>query len=255
MIDRDGPFVGDMLLQDFVDGRLDPAMAERVKDLLANAPGLQQRAVEHMAVVHHIRQHFAEYDSAPLPPPLGELGRRLQGAIAPRRTQRLPRWVGMAAAASIAVAIGGVTWFGMGSGGGLPLATLVSFGSSSKMEAAPLTLAAAPPTSGVTAPASAPDFSGLGFKLLESRTIGRGDRDAVQLVYESENGARVSLYYSDAGDENASRVAVREEGALSMLFWQDGARAFSMIGEVDRETLLKLGRAVSGQSPFETVPG
>ncbi len=105
------------------------------------------------------------------------------------------------------------------------------------------------------APASAPDFATLGFKLLETRIIGRGDLDAVQFVYESEEGARVSLYYSDIAEGTASRVAVREEGALSMLFWQDGSRAFSMIGEVERDTLLKLGRAVSGRSLFDAVPG
>ena len=247
-------YVGDMLLQDFVEGRLDPATAARMKEVLAGAPDLQRRAVEHLALAHRLRQHFAVYDKTPLPPEIEALGRRLRSAlIARRRMDRVPRLAGWAVAASVAVMLCGVGWYATGPGGPLPFAALNTVLSAPKDGPSALALAATTPSSG--APASAPDFADLGFKLLETRTIGRGDLDAVQLVYESDDGARVSLYYSDIADGTAPRVAVREEGALSMLFWQDGTRAFSMIGEVDRDTLLKLGRAVSGRSPFDAMPG
>lgn len=255
MIEPDRPFVGDMLLQDFADGRLDPKLAARVQDVLAEAPDLQRRAVEHMAVAHGIRQHFADYDAAPLPPAIEALGRQLQAAMRPRRALMPFRWAGMAAAASVAALLCGLAWYDTGFDAVRPLAGLDGFSAASDAQTPDLALTGTTAKAATALPALAPDFTDLGFKLLETRAIGGGKRDAVQLVYESEAGARVSLYYSDAAEGAASRVAVREEGALSMLFWQDDKRTFSMIGEVDRETLLTLGRAVSGQTIFDSVPG
>ena len=50
-----------------------------------------------------------------------------------------------------------------------------------------------------------------------------------------------------------------DEGPVDVLFWHNGGRSYSLVGEVGRDMLLEMGRAVNGKwtaaLPVETTPG
>lgn len=95
---------------------------------------------------------------------------------------------------------------------------------------------------------AAPDFKPFGFHLIGTRLLQRTDKGpAMQLTYEAKVGTRVSLYFSPADGADKTRLTLREEGPISLLFWHDKGRSYSMIGEVDRDTLLSMGKVVNGK--------
>ncbi len=92
----------------------------------------------------------------------------------------------------------------------------------------------------------APDFSPFGFDLVSARLLSNSDDNGMQLIYESETGTRVELFYSpDAGGDETS-LTVMDEGPVTALFWRTAGRSYSLIGDVTRETILEMGSVVDG---------
>lgn len=100
---------------------------------------------------------------------------------------------------------------------------------------------ATPPTSD-----GAPDFSQFGFSLIAARVLA-DKAPAMQLVYESKQGERVELYYGPDGENAKTSLVLMDEGPVSVLFWHSGGRSYSLVGEIDRKTLLEMGRVVNGK--------
>jgi anti-sigma factor RsiW len=95
--------------------------------------------------------------------------------------------------------------------------------------------------------ASAPDFSSFGFDLIGTRLLAGHDDRSMQLIYESSVGARVELFYTSGSESSKSSLTLMEEGPIAVLFWHNAGRSYSLIGEVDRDTLLEIGKVVNGE--------
>ncbi|PIW26836.1 MAG: hypothetical protein COW30_12715 [Rhodospirillales bacterium CG15_BIG_FIL_POST_REV_8_21_14_020_66_15] len=94
--------------------------------------------------------------------------------------------------------------------------------------------------------AGAPDLRNIGFTLLSTRIIrGGGPQETAQLVYESERGGRVTLYLAKNAQPREKQVTLTQEGAVSILVWNDENRSFTMVSEVGRETMLAIGKTIS----------
>jgi hypothetical protein len=93
----------------------------------------------------------------------------------------------------------------------------------------------------------APDFSAFGFNLIAARLLSDSKGPGMQLVYESEKGSRVELYYGPDADSSKTSLVLMDEGPVSVLFWHGSGRSYSLVGEIERKTLLEMGRAVNGK--------
>ena len=108
--------------------------------------------------------------------------------------------------------------------------------------------------------AGAPDLSEFGFELISTRLLAKTDGRSMQMIYEDDEGARVELFFSPQPKtaksvDSKTSLTVMEEGPISVLFWNDKSRAYSLIGDVDRETLVSLGKIVNGQWTLDLSAG
>jgi hypothetical protein len=101
----------------------------------------------------------------------------------------------------------------------------------------------------------APDLTGFGFELIRTRLVSdEAKSKTVQLVYESKIGNQVQMYLSPTREKKKQQISLSQEGRISALFWSNGGHSYSLLGEVDRDTILAIGSAVNEQWEAMTVP-
>ncbi len=94
----------------------------------------------------------------------------------------------------------------------------------------------------------APHLADLGFQLVGGRLLpAAGGRPAAQFMYEDTSGRRLTLYVRVR--EEPGRIAFRfaRHDGLAMFYWIDDPFAYALVGETDREELLKGSRLVYEQ--------
>lgn len=254
--------VSEDLLQDYVDGRLEPEMEQRVERLVFGDPDLRARALDYYALNNQLKKQQVRYESPEMPVSISRLAEQLTKEIGqdePVRdaggaaSRRMFARVAAVCVVAVGAAFGGSYYWANTQDPGVNLAQLMSLPSNNggKHAAGSPTTVSVPSDAALEGqtpagtPELSPSFQDFGFELIETRVLKGADAGTVQLVYEAEAGERVLLYYSDQQDGQKTQVSVRQEGPLSMLFWQADGRAFTMLGEVDKATLIDLGRQVS----------
>ncbi len=260
---------GDGVLDAYLDGELDDTEREAVERyLLADA-----EAAAYVRSGRLIRQDlhrlFDKRLEAPLPPQHVELGLAIERASQGNEIRqgyradwlRLP--LQLAAAAVFAVVMLGAIAVGLRAviGGPADQDLFALFSTGQGDDAATVQQvsddgSAADATTtvledGTAEPAApghgAPDFSVFGFNLVGARLLSESDESAMQLVYESEAGRRVELFYSPDAESSETSLTVMEEGLVSALFWRTAGRSYSLIGDVPRDLILEMGRVVDGE--------
>lgn len=95
-------------------------------------------------------------------------------------------------------------------------------------------------------PLTAPDLSGLGFRLMGGRLLPAGDVAAAQFMYDDARGVRLTLYVrADEHGETAFRF--EHQGEVSAFYWVDGGLGYAVSGALDRERLSQVSEAVYRQ--------
>lgn len=261
------PLISDQLLEAYADGQLDSETERRVESLIANDKSLRDKALHIMALREGLWRAVEERAGVPVQPETYRLAQALSAKYSQNRRRRVPRYWLSCAAAFVLIGLFGAIWAATTPGSGPKrVASLQGFMTDAEQTAAREQVAAPasktrdgeqPKAVQATVktvpngrdsepvPEFVPTFSEWGFSLVETRLIEGKDQGAVHLLYESTDGRRVSLYYNSADNRGKQQVTVRQEGPLAILFWYAGDRAFSMIGEVDRNELLKLARTVT----------
>lgn len=274
--DNTVPLLSGVLLEDYADGRLDPRTERRIEGLVSEDPAMRDRVLRMIAMRRMVRESVhAHAEEGPLGEETDALARRVgtmhrERARASRSFRRLGSRFGtrVGALGAAAAVMLGIVYFQPGFSGGqmrhLSLSDFMPVAGApdsaprpesrtatldQPREAAPVKTAMKQPdeTPREGMPDFVPDFSGAGFSLIENRVITHDavEANAVQLLYEGDDGRRISLYYSHTPNDQEQKVAVRKEGPLAMLFWSANGRSFSMIGEVERARLLDLAREVT----------
>lgn len=261
------PLISDQLLEAYADGQLDSETERRVENLIANDKSLRDKALHIIALREGLWRAVEERAGVPVQAETYRLAQALSAKYGRNRRRRVPRYWLSCAAAFVLIGLFGAIWAATIPGSGPKwVASLQGFGTDAEQTATREQVAAPAnntpdqeqpkavqatvktvPTgrNSEPVPEFVPTFSEWGFSLVETRLIEGKDQGAVHLLYESTDGRRVSLYYNSADNGGKQQVTVRQEGPLAILFWYAGDRAFSMIGEVDRNELLKLARTVT----------
>jgi anti-sigma factor RsiW len=92
-----------------------------------------------------------------------------------------------------------------------------------------------------------PDLTSAGFSLVGGRLLPASSGPAAQFMYENADGRRVTLYLrrNPDGIETAFRFAA--QGRVEAFYWLDGTLGYALAGDVDRDRLMEMAKAVYHQ--------
>jgi anti-sigma factor RsiW len=253
MNDRRPPPVTEDDLHAYVDGRLDPARAAMVEARLAAHREDAERVAAYQMQNERLRAAFAELPLAPEPARLRAAARASRGGW---------RCPALAATAALLLVVGlGGGWIlrGVIAPPSAETASLARLASAAHRVYAvevrhPVEVRAEEEhlvrwlSKRVGVPLSAPDLGRFGFSLVGGRLLPAGEGGAAaQFMYEDVAGRRITCYISanPRGGETAFRFAT--DNGLSAFYWLDGPLGYVLVGEIGREELLGLSRAVYQQ--------
>lgn len=241
-------------LNAYVDGQVEPARRAVIEAYLAAHPEESQRIAAYAGQRRGLHALYDHWLADALPEPMQRLGVQLERSrIWAHRRQQAMR---MAAAVALVA---------LGAGGFMLHQALVDRPATRALWAAIVDIVgggerprppgpvgstgvpvALPPSETATPAArlpAAPDLSPFGYALATTRIL-EGDPDgAAQFVYVDRRGAQVVMYVAPTTQRNQS-VSVLQEGRVSALSLSVGGRSVLVVGEMDRERLLRLAGIV-----------
>lgn len=253
-------------LQAYVDGQLDGRHRAAIESYLAAHPGEAARLAAYRA--QNIGLH-ALFDPHPgnrlsddkLPPRIAALAGALDARLADTKAEAAPshRLRNLAASVALLLAAGTAGWIAMAQisprddslvaftrqAAETPLqpATDVANATTADSERQVVAWLAAQPGD---VPATVPDLESLGFRLTgEDILPGAGGPPAAQLHYQDDSGQRVTLTMRAGGKAGQTSFTFTRDGNASRFVWQDAHMAYSLVGDMAQEKLLKIAEAVS----------
>lgn len=258
-------------LQAYVDGLLAPDARSRVESFLSSCPEERDRLDAYRRQNVQLHRLFDWAGHRPLPGGYEQLVHKLAGRI---RLQRYMNKAQRAAAAAVVVAAVGATgwasyqWLTPSRGpllafsgkGAESYVMLVGeghadFGSDGGSEAiekrsAEMLNALAAKQSAM--PRQPPDLEKAGFRLIGARTMSTTIGPAIQFLYGKGEDDRVTLFLRPNTSARATASTVVDNGDVSMIYSEFNNMAYSLVGNVDRKTILSLAALVSDTL---TTPG
>lgn len=98
----------------------------------------------------------------------------------------------------------------------------------------------------------APSLQDIGFMLVGGRLLPAAEQAAAQLMYESPDNDRITLYIRERWQASLpvasdGSVSYYGEGGTSMVYWIEGSFAYALIGEMDREQLFATAKTIRQQ--------
>lgn len=89
-----------------------------------------------------------------------------------------------------------------------------------------------------------PDLSEQGYALLGGRLLSGDEGPAALLMYEDQRGQRLTVMLAAPGTDMETALKVQEQGKLIACTWQDGKLAVAVTGEMARDPMMVLAKAV-----------
>lgn len=240
-------------LNAYLDGELDPSKRAAVEAYLADNPAESERIAawrDQAATLRALYGHVAD-EAVP--------SRLSPHRLAIERRHRMMRSVTAMAAALVLVVLGGVGgWVGRGfTAPDASQMTLVSEAEAAHALYTPEVLHPVEVSGEEGAHLSKwlskrldrslaiPDLSTEGFSLVGGRLLPAAGSAAALLMYENRDGARVTLYVvPKSGEESAMRFTTK--GELTAVSWQVETLGCVLVGNLPRDTLMKLAKASYG---------
>jgi anti-sigma factor RsiW len=97
------------------------------------------------------------------------------------------------------------------------------------------------------APVRAPKLGALGYELLGGRLLPESGRPGAQFMYQDAGGRRLTLYVSTDVDNRDTAFRYINEGGLHVFYWVDRTLGYALSGELDKQEMLRVARAVYEQ--------
>lgn len=89
-----------------------------------------------------------------------------------------------------------------------------------------------------------PSLDSAGFRLIGGRLVADDGGPAAQFMYQDSAKRRLTIYVRRARDEKNVAFRIAEARGVSAFYWIEKPYAYALIGKIERQELLKLGRMV-----------
>ncbi|MEE8333587.1 MAG: anti-sigma factor [Alphaproteobacteria bacterium] len=89
-----------------------------------------------------------------------------------------------------------------------------------------------------------PSLDGAGFRLIGGRLVADDGGPAAQFMYQDSEKRRLTIYVRRARDVKNVAFRIAETRGVSAFYWIEKPYAYALIGKMERQELLKLGRLV-----------
>lgn len=250
--------ISDADLVAFADERLDPSRYAEVEAWISEHPDDRRTVEKWRKQTTLLKAALDPIAAEPLPAVLTD--------VLKPRGQRRSAWIGLAVAASIALTVGlGGGWY-LGQSGFLSpsldkdtgeviaLAGFKAHRLYTREVRHPVEVGADDETHLVSwlskrldTTLKAPDLTGEGLRLLGGRLIPIDGNPAAQLMYESANGDRYTLFASRAGGAKPTALHFEDWDSIGCFYWIDGDVGYALNGPNDRERLMEIATKVYEQ--------
>jgi anti-sigma factor RsiW len=239
----------DELLHAYVDNALTAEERRTVEDTIASDPELAERVRAYKAQNEALHQLFD--------PVLAEA----HGLLVTQRPTAGRRWLALAATLILGVALGFVLrgWIAMPPAP-LTIARQVALAHVAYVPEVrhPVEVPAVEEqhlvawlSKRLAAPLRAPALTASGYQLLGGRLLPAANRDDLApvalLMYENAQGKRLSLLVKREARNEATSFRYAQDGATNVFYWIDGPFGYALAGDVSKEELQTLARAVYQQ--------
>lgn len=248
-----------------IDGELPPAEAEAVAAWVAADAARARLAEDYQDQRELLHRRYDAMLGEPVPAPLLAAVREARPGTAANQPW-FRRVAGMLVLAGVCTAAG---WFGhdyLGHGAvveagqtlaDLPERAAVAFAVYSPEVRHPVEVTAKDEahlvgwlSNRLATPVRAPVLGPQGFQLVGGRLLPGEDRPVAQFMYQNATGKRLTLYLSTlAPGAGARESAFRFERVRSVnnFYWAQDNRAYALSGDISREELMPVARAVYEQ--------
>lgn len=239
----------DWALHAYVDGELPPEQRADVEALMARDPEAARKVADVRRQRELLKSAFDGVLDEPIPP---QLSAALRQRPAPAR---LSPWLAMAAAVLLLVCGGLAGWFLKGA---TPV-TVADLGQQAiaahnvyavevrhpvEVDSTDKDHLQAWLSKRVGTAFTVPDLTEQGYALLGGRLLSGHDGPAALLMYEDQKGQRLSVLLASPGTDVETALKVEEQGKLIACTWQDGKLAVAVAGEMARDPMMALAKAV-----------
>lgn len=265
-----GPQLGEAQILAYVDGQLPPRERAEVESALATDPQAAEQAEAYQAQNRLLHSTFSGRHLPPPPPTIEDLTQAIVDTRASKPRRPVPLQAAGFLLATLLGVLGSQVWEERDElmdlaffqeQASLPL--LGAFEDWNEGPAQPLHLRSqdlpsiAPLSAADAIPDSrgrAPDLRSEGLELIAARLLPGRQAGAMELIYETPERARVSLYFGPARERGNPRFSLLQEGAMTLLFWHQQGRSFGLISELGRDKLLAIGSAVQAAWRHQPAP-
>lgn len=240
----------DWALHAYADGELSPEQRAEVEALLARDPEAARKLADWKRQRELLKSAFDGVLDEPVP---AQLAATLRQRAAP---PRLSPWLAMAAAVLLLLCGGTAGWFLKGEA--VPV-TVADLGREALVAHSVYAVEVRHPvevkgddkehlqawlSKRVGAPFAVPDLTEQGYALLGGRLLSGEEGPAAMLMYEDQKGQRLSVVLAAPGTDMETALKVEEHGKLIACTWQDGKLAVAVAGEMPRDPMMLLAKAV-----------
>lgn len=247
-------------LQAYADGVLAPDRKATIESYLGAIPAEQQRIESYRRLNLELHRVYDRPEFASTPPCYEFLAGQLSRAV--RRQRGIRRLAQGAVSLIIAIGALGALWSGhdlyrsraqLVATSAQPAADARIVPLADRGHTAARLFAAAKPDPHVARPLTqvagfqqkAPDLVRLGFELTGGKVVTTNDGPAVELSYQGKPHHRMTLSIKPARSVHKTAFTILEDSDASLVSWQIGGFTYSLVGDVGRQQLLELARAVS----------
>lgn len=240
----------DWALHAYADGELSPEQRDEVEALMARDPEAARKVADWKRQRDLLKSAFDGVLDEPVPP---QLSATLRRRAAP---PRVAPWLAMAAAVLLLLCGGTAGWFLRGETAPQAVADLgrQAIDAHSVFAVEVRHPVEVPGTDRdhlqawlskrVGTAFAVPDLTEQGYALLGGRLLAGADGPAALLIYEDQKGQRLSVLLARPGTDVETGLKVEEQGKLIACTWQDGKLAVAVAGEIARDPMMVLAKAV-----------
>lgn len=250
MTDAVNDHMDDWALHAYLDGELSPEQRTEVEALLARDPEAARKLAGWKRQRELLKSAFDGVLDEPVPPQLAATLRR------PAPSSRVSPWLAMAAAVLLLLCGGLAGWLLKGETSAVTVADLGREALAAHRVYAvevrhPVEVAGSDKdhlqawlAKRVGAAFTVPDLTEQGYALLGGRLLAGQDGPTALLMYEDQKGQRLSVLLTAPGTDMDSALKLQQQGKLIACTWQDGKLAVAVAGEMARDPMMTLAKAV-----------